>query len=363
MGPGSQGPASTVARVTVASKSGPTITAGRWGVGYHGGMSIRAAQPLVQPPAPPPVPSSPALVPEALVGRILARRYRLDAVIGAGAMGIVYRATHITAPEPFAVKVLPPEKARDPTALARFRREAELGMAVDHPGCVRVLEVDEHEGLHFLVMEHVDGRTLRQVMAEEGPLEPARVLRIGVQLLDALDAAHEAGVLHRDLKPANVMLERTRSGLERVRVLDFGVAKRAASERDEALTLPGIIFGSPAYMSPEQIRGLSLDVRSDLYSAAVVLLELLFGKNPFKGFALDDTIVRVVMNAPPRPSERVPGAPIALDRALLTALAKERERRWPTAAAFRGALAAALRAEEEDRVGRVFAEEAPALVA
>lgn len=292
--------------------------------------------------------------PEALLGRILARRYRLDAVLGAGAMGVVYRATHITDPEPVAVKVLSADKARDKTSLRRFLLEGELAMRVDHPGSVRVLEVGEHDGLHFLAMELVEGTTLKDVLLEEGALEPLRALRIAVQLLDALDAAHAAGVLHRDLKPANVMLDQRRG--EQARLLDFGVAKRRGPSTDTALTLPGIIFGSPAYMSPEQVKGEELDVRSDVYSAGVVVLELLLGRNPFKGFALDDTIVRVVMNAPPVPSERVPGLPPGLDAVLLKALEKDRERRWPSARAFQGALWQVLQEAEARRVSAVFAD-------
>src|SRR5689334_19910120 len=200
-----------------------------------------------------------------MIGRTLAH-YRITASIGSGGMGEVFRATDTRLGRAVALKVLPPDMARDPERLARFQREARAVAALNHPHIVTIFSVEQADGVHFLTMELVEGQSLDRLIPKTG-LPAERIIEIARALAEALAAAHEKGIVHRDLKPANVML----TGDGRVKVLDFGLAKetRATSHADATITSAsqtkaGVVMGTPAYMSPEQISGRAVDHRTDI---------------------------------------------------------------------------------------------------
>jgi TolB-like protein/tRNA A-37 threonylcarbamoyl transferase component Bud32/cytochrome c-type biogenesis protein CcmH/NrfG len=236
----------------------------------------------------------------ALIGRSLAH-YRITAAIGAGGMGEVYRATDSKLGREVALKVLPPDMARDPERLARFQREARAVAALNHPHIVTIYSVEESEGVHFLTMELVEGQSLDHRIPEGG-LPVQQVIEIASALADALAAAHDKGIVHRDLKPANVMV--TEDG--RVKVLDFGLAKktRAANPNDATMTAAGhtevgVVMGTPRYMSPEQIAGRPLDHRSDIFSLGVILYEMSTGRRPFAGTSSAELASAILRDTPP----------------------------------------------------------------
>lgn len=212
-------------------------------------------------------------------GAFFAERYRLEELLGAGAMGKVFRATDTAIDAPVAVKVLHPDKARKPHVLARFRREAEILRGLGHPGIVRVLESGRaSDGTDFLAMELLEGRTLRDRIRRGGPLSPEQFLPILVAICDALGAAHQQGVIHRDLKPDNVFLVDA-GGRARVKIVDFGLSRLSNSE---PITRTGVIIGTPRYMAPEQIRSAKdADARTDIYACGVLAHEALTGSSPF----------------------------------------------------------------------------------
>jgi serine/threonine protein kinase len=281
---------------------------------------------------------------EERIGTTIAGRYRIARVLGSGGMGSVYEAEHMTTGKRVAVKILAGSLSRDLKLVARFRREAVAASRLDHENCVHVDDFgEEKDGTFYIVMELVNGRGLADELRASGPMSPERVARIGVQLLKALDAAHTAGVLHRDLKPQNVMLTQKAGRPDIVKVVDFGIAKITTNDsRDQqALTIPGTIFGTPEYMSPEQARGETLDARSDLYSAAVVLWHMLLGRSPFRGTTVRDTLMKVFSDAAPSPTQERPGItmPPGFENALRKGLAKNKDQRYSDAAAFAAALA------------------------
>src|ERR1700732_2559470 len=208
--------------------------------------------------------------------------YEIQAPIGAGGMGEVYRATDTKLGRGVAVKILPTEMAQDPDRLARFHREAPAAPALNHPNVVTLYSVEESDGVHFLTMELIEGQPLDRLIPADG-LAVERIVEIAGALAEALAAAHEKGIVHRDLKPANVMV----TGEGRVKVLDFGLAKdvRAGDSSDATLTSAhtevGVVMGTPAYMSPEQISGRALDHRTDIFSLGVLLHEMCTGRRPF----------------------------------------------------------------------------------
>jgi serine/threonine protein kinase len=281
--------------------------------------------------------------PESRIGATLCGRYALTKVLGSGGMGAVYEATHTTTGKKVAIKLLAPHLSKDLKLVARFRREALAASRLDHENCVHVDDFGEDkDGTFYIAMELVSGRGLGDELRATGPMTPERVARIGVQLFNALDAAHSAGVLHRDLKPQNVMLADKAGRTDIVKVVDFGIAKLTTNDpADVALTVPGTIFGTPEYMSPEQARGEVLDTRSDLYSASVVLWHMLLGRSPFRGTSIRDTLVKVFSEPAPSPLSERPGLtlPPGFEDVLRRGLQKERDARWPDAASYASALA------------------------
>ena len=248
-------------------------------------------------------------------------------------MGQVFRARDTRLGRPVAIKVIRAEGAQRPDFRIRFQREAQATAALNHPHICTLYDVGEQEGASYLVMEYVEGQTLASRL-REGPLPLDQLLRRAAEVSQALAAAHERGIIHRDLKPANLML--TAAG---VKVLDFGLAKFTGPEASAMdATAAHTILGTPAYMSPEQTRGEELDPRSDLFSFGCVLYEAATGVRPFRGSSLPEILREVVSGHPPPPSSLRPELPAGWDSILMRTLAKDRDRRYQSAADLFSAL-------------------------
>ena len=265
------------------------------------------------------------------MSKLLAGRYALGDVIGRGGMAEVRRGTDTRLGRDVAVKVLRADLARDPSFQGRFRREAQSAASLDAPNVVAVYDTGEDEhGVPWIVMEHVAGRTLRDVLTTEGRLLPTRALEVAVDICSALEVAHAAGIVHRDIKPANVML--TSQG--EVKVMDFGIA-RAAAGSESTMTQTEAVVGTAAYLSPEQARGEHVDARSDLYSTGCLLYELLTGTPPFVGDSAVAVAYQHVREEPVPPSRYVEGLSPDIDTVVLTAMAKNPTHRYDDADAMR----------------------------
>ena len=275
-----------------------------------------------------------------LVGLVLDEKYRLDARLGEGGMGTVYRAAHLLIDRPVAVKVLHPRFVEDDAAQLRFRREARAAGRLQHPNAVTVTDFGRTtDGYVYIVMELLEGQTLRDVLSAEAPLAVGRAVELMSQVAAAVEAAHEAGVIHRDLKPGNIYVVQRRDSPPVVKVLDFGIAKLAAESSDDSdaknLTQTGVMIGTPRYMSPEQCDGEALTPASDVYSLGIILYEMLTGSVPFNG----PTPLAVALqhsSKPPRPPrELMPSIPVEFERVVLHALAKSPTERPGDAGEFR----------------------------
>ncbi len=268
--------------------------------------------------------------------------YELLEEIGKGGMGVVYKARDTRLDRFVAVKVLPPEKMSDPERKRRFVQEAKAASALNHPNIVTIHEIDTLDGVDFMVMEYVEGTPLDRLIPPTGlPFE--QTIAYAAQIADALAAAHTAGIVHRDIKPGNIVV--TPGG--RVKVLDFGLAKlieRAGSEdmtiTAEAATRAGVIVGTVAYASPEQIEAKPVDARSDVFSFGAVLYEMLAGRRPFQGESQLSTMAAILRDTPQPVVTVRPGLPAELSRILQRCLEKNRERRYPSGAELRDDLAA-----------------------
>lgn len=271
---------------------------------------------------------------ESVEGRTLGA-YRIGARLGAGGIGAVYEATHVRTGRRYAIKVLLPESALEPNALRRFRREAEALARLGHASIVAVHDFDvTDDGIAFLVMDRLDGEDLAARL-ERGPLPLDTTLRIFDEIADALAAAHEAGILHRDLKPSNVFLARRPGAPERAVLLDFGLAKMADATESQRLTATGAAMGTPMYMSPEQAQGIEVDQRTDVYSLAAILFEMVTGAPPFMGPTVTAILAKVLTHPPPPLRSVHPAAPEVLDPVIRGALAKSPAERPPTVRAFK----------------------------
>ncbi len=275
-----------------------------------------------------------------MLGHTLDDKYRLDAQLGVGGMGTVYRARHLLIDRPVAVKVLNPRFVEDEAARTRFQREARAAGRLQHTNAVTVTDYGQTEdGYVYIVMELLEGRTLRDILAKEAPLEAARSVSLMLQVSAAVAAAHEAGIIHRDLKPANIFIVQRAEVPSLVKVLDFGIAKLAAEslEEDEvkALTQVGAMIGTPRYMSPEQCDGAELTPAADVYSLGVILYEMLTGTVPFSGSTPLAIAMKHTSELPRRPREFVASIPPALEDVVLHALEKRPQDRPANAAEFR----------------------------
>ncbi|GAB4582203.1 Stk1 family PASTA domain-containing Ser/Thr kinase [Nocardia sp. IFM 10818] len=267
----------------------------------------------------------------------LSSRYELGEIIGFGGMSEVHKARDLRLGRDVAIKVLRADLARDPTFYLRFKREAQNAAALNHPAIVAVYDTGEAEidggPLPYIVMEYVDGDTLRDIVRGKGPLPPRRAMEIIADVCAALDFSHRNGIVHRDMKPANIMINRAGA----VKVMDFGIA-RAIADSSNPMTQTAAVIGTAQYLSPEQARGEQVDARSDVYSVGCVLYEILTGEPPFTGDSPVAVAYQHVRENPRLPSHVHPGVPRELDSVILKAMSKNPANRYQTAAEMRADL-------------------------
>lgn len=280
---------------------------------------------------------------QSLVGMVLDGRYRLDGVLGSGGVGVVYRAEHTGLKRAFALKVLQDTVGQADSLKRRFEREAQALSSLSHPNIVTVTDYGFHEGSPYLCMELLEGQTLEQRIGEEGAPDPEEGVEIVRQALRAIAFAHDRGILHRDLKPANVFLQHLPDDPNHVRLLDFGLAKLLDDEDrpdSPTLTTSGTVMGTPAYMSPEQATGGAVDARTDVYSAGILLYEVLTGRVPFERETRAELVRAHMVEPPPPVGDLREGLVLSseLQAVLDTAMAKRPDGRFEDASAMLAAL-------------------------
>jgi len=274
-------------------------------------------------------------------GSIIDGRYRLTEKLGEGGMGTVYKVEHVRMGKVLALKVLRPEIAIDKKIKQRFHQEARLVSKLSHPNTIQVFDFGELEdGSLYIAMEYLSGRDLAWTLRTHGSLPERRAISIVIQVLGSLSEAHENNIIHRDVKPANIMLLKGRAGDDRVKVLDFGIAKLTEDEQRKHITGVADFLGTPAYMSPEQAKGESLDSRSDLYSVGAMLFELVTGRGPFVGPTPLSIITKHMTESAPRFADVAPDKFVSsnLEKVVRKALAKDRQDRFASAEQMREAL-------------------------
>ena len=271
--------------------------------------------------------------------------YEVNEIIGEGGMGRVFKAMQPRLKRAVCVKTLLPQFAKDEAVMTRFEREATTTAALQHPNIVSIIDVGRaDDGSPYIVMEYVEGRSLRQVLRDEAPLSAARSIALLDQVLAGLAEAHAHGVVHRDLKPSNVLVTPLKDGSEHCKVLDFGIARTITTdESDPQLTRTGMMLGTPGYMAPEQISSPDFDHRVDLYAAGVILYELLTGNRVFRAPSEVELLKKTLLEDPPKPSSRTSNnISDALDEVCLRAVSRDLKIRYASATDFREALSKAI---------------------
>lgn len=277
-----------------------------------------------------------------LLGKTIGGKYTIQSIIGQGGMAVVYQAFDNLIERPVVIKVMQAWLASDERANERFKRECQLTAQLNHPNVIRVYDgglLNNHEP--FLVMEYVPGESLRRALDRHGPVPLKTAANIVIQVSRGLGEAHAAGIIHRDLKPDNILIEAVKNSNQRIKILDFGIAYLVAGA--QRLTQTGKLIGTPAYISPEQLKDRAIDARADLYALGVILFELLTGRVPFEGETAESILTKQLFEAPPpisasRP-EYAPDSQVEL--VILKALAKDPNDRYQTALEFEQAIEAA----------------------
>src|SRR5262245_28698025 len=278
-----------------------------------------------------------------LLGGIFAGRYQFVEKIGQGGMGAVYKAVHTRMNRICAIKLLSADQAEGQNPVERFNREAQMASRIDNPHAVVIYDFGEtDDGVLYLVMEYVEGESLGRALMRERTFSPQRTCAIARQIAEALGAAHALGIVHRDLKPDNVMLSQRPGGADYVKVLDFGIAKTVSHDAGEDLTQTGFVLGTPAYMSPEQLSGDKLDARSDIYSLALMVYQMLSGKLPFEGENTQARLIKRLIDVPVPLRHNATSIGPALESAVMAGLARNRDDRPASAALFANSLQACI---------------------
>lgn len=281
-----------------------------------------------------------------MIGRMLDNRYQIMSKIGEGGMGAIYKAVHSEMGRTCAIKLMTAISSGNEDAVARFKREAKMASRIDNPHAVIIYDFGVAEGgMLFLAMEFIDGKPLSRAMAEQRMLPIDRVVHITNQIGEGLAAAHALEIVHRDLKPDNIMITRKGNDADYVKVLDFGIAKTVADDGEgaENLTKTGFVLGTPVYMSPEQLLGEKLDARSDIYSLAIIVYQMLGGQLPFTGDNPQSVMMKRITSHPVPLRSIAPSVSEAVEQTVMEGLARDPENRTPTVEAFAKALSAAAR--------------------
>ena len=281
--------------------------------------------------------------PDKFVGLVLDAKYQVERLIGKGGMGNVYEAKHLHMGLPVAVKILHPHLVTDSTAVERFRREARSARTVNHPNAISIMDFGvTSDNVLYLVMELINGISLQEVLKKETTIESSRAVRIMRQVCLAVDVAHQKSIIHRDLKPDNILILDYGKDTEKVKVIDFSIAKMKESGKDPNLTSAGVVVGTPQYISPEQAQGLELDNRSDIYSMGIILYQMLTGNVPFTGKTSAMLLMQHIQAKPKSPREIKPEIPIRLEQSVLRSLSKQAKDRQQSAAVLAQELEEAL---------------------